>query len=363
MKRLVLLLALVAVVAPGAARPAACSPLNCAPSQFTVGGGGLLAVRGSVGAPVRVLDLRTGATRWRLPAGIVSGDTLVHRDGRLVTWYDVAHGTRLRDATLAVRGAFGLVGLSQGGEWAVLQRTQKRSTTFELLSPDASRTVVLDGNTWSFDALRGDKLYLIKQLKNGYQVRLYDLAANRLVSRPLKDPDGSSTIWGFPFARTASADGRLLFTLYIGSDGGSMVHILDLAHATARCVDLPGDGDFSAATTYALSVSKDGRTLWAVSPGYGRVVTIDVATHRVVDAFRFAAGNWTGYAAGMAALSPDGARIAVTDAEHIWLVDPGRHTVSARVAQVAVALGFSPDGKTLWAVGQRSRVTQVRVPL
>ena len=287
MKRLVLLLGLVAVAAPGAARPAACSPLNCAPSQFTVGGGGLLAVRGSVDSPVRVLDLRTGATRWRLPAGIVSGDTLVHRDGRLVTWYDVAHGTRLRDAILAAHGAFGLVGVSQGGEWAVLQRTQRRSSTFVLLSPDASRTVVLDGNTWSFDALRGDKLYLIKQLKNGYQVRLYDLAAHRLASRPLKDPDGSSTIWGFPFARTASANGRLLFTLYIGSDGGSMVHILDLAHATARCVDLPGDGDFSAATTYALSVSKDGRTLWAVSPGYGRVVTIDVPTHRVVDAFRF----------------------------------------------------------------------------
>jgi sugar lactone lactonase YvrE len=64
----------------------------------------------------------------------------------------------------------------------------------------------------------------------------------------------------------------------------------------------------------------------------------------------------------MAALSPDGARIAVTDAEHIWLVDPGRHTVAAPVAHVAVALAFSPDGKTLWAVGERSRVTQVRLP-
>lgn len=357
MKRLVPLLAIVAALVPGAARSAGCSPLSCAPSQFTVAGGALLAVRGSIGAPVRVLDLTTGATRWRLPQGIAAGDTLVHRDGRLVTWFDIAHGTRLRNATLEAHGAFGLVGLSQGGEWAVLQRTQTRSTTFVLLSPTTSHTVVLAGNTWSFDALRGDKLYLIKGLKNGYEVRLFDLASDRLQPRPLKDPDGSSIIWGVPFARTASPNGQYLFTLYIGPDGGSMVHILDLVHATARCVDLPGDGDYSAATTYALAVSNDGRTLWAVGPGYGRVVTIDVATRRVVDAFRYQPGSWTGNAAGMAVLAPDGARIAVTDGEHIWLVDPARHTVSAPIAHIAVGLGFSPDGTKLWVVGARSRVS------
>jgi WD40 repeat protein len=360
MRRLVLLLAIAAVLGPGSARSAGCSPLNCAPSQFTVDGGTLLAVRGSADGTVRVLDLRTGATRWRLPGGIVAGDTLVHRDGRLVTWFDVARGTRLRDATLEAHGAFGLVGLSQGGEWAVLQRVQTRSTTFVLLSPSAAHTVVLAGNNWSFDALRGDKLYLIEQLERGYEVRLFDLASNRLQARPLKDPDGSSIIWGSPFARLASPTGQFVFTLYIGGDGGVMVHILDLGRATARCVDLPGDGDYSAATTYALAVSNDGRTLWAVSPGYGRVVTIDVAAHRVVDAFRFDSGRWTGYAAGMAALAPGGTRIAVTDAEHIWLVDPAQHNVARPIAHVALGLGFSPDGKTLWAVGERSRVTAVK---
>jgi hypothetical protein len=360
-KRLLPLLVMVVAVVPGAARPAGCSPLSCAPSQFTVAGGALLAVRGSIDDPVRVLDLRTGATRWRLPQGIVSGETLVHRDGRLVTWFDVARGTRLRDATLEAHGAYGLVGLSERGEWAVLQRTQTRSTTFVLLSPSASHRVVLAGNTWSFDALRGDRLYLIRGLKNGYEVRLFDLASDRLRPRPLKDPDGSSIIWGVPFARIASPDGRFLFTLYLGPDGGSMVHILDLADATARCVDLPGDGNYSAATTTALAVSHDGRTLWAVSPGYGRVATIDVATHRVVDAFRFQPGPWKGNAAGMAVLAPGGQRIAVTDAEHIWLVDPAHRTVAAPMGHVAVGIGFSPDGKTLWVVGARSRVSAVRL--
>ena len=71
---------------------------------------------------------------------------------------------------------------------------------------------------------------------------------------------------------SSSADGRYLFTLYIGSNGGSMVHELDLKTATARCIDLPGTGDYASSTSWALVLAKDGRTLWAVSPGYGRVV-------------------------------------------------------------------------------------------
>jgi hypothetical protein len=357
MKRLVLVLIAAAALVPAAARSAACSPLNCASSQFTVGGGSLLAVRGAVDKPVRVLDLQTGALRWRLPAGIAAGNALVHQDGRSLVWYDAAHGTRVRQLDLATPG-FHLVGVSQSGATAVLQRTG-RSTTFLLRSPTLSRSVALPGKNWSFDALRGDSLVLIEQLRLGYQVRLFDLARDRLRAAPLKDPNESSIIWGIPFSRVASNDGRYLYTLYIGNDGGAMVHILDLARRTARCVDLVGDGDFAAATTYALAASKDGQTLWAISPGYGRALTIDVPAHKVVSAFSFDAGNWAGGAAGMAALAPDGKRIAVTEAEHVWLVDLQARTVTKPVPMTAWGLAFSPDGRTLWAVGARDRASAV----
>ena len=111
----------------------------------------------------------------------------------------------------------------------------------------------------------------------GYQVRLVDLATGKLASSPLKDPHESGTIWGQPFSRLASPDGRFLFTLYLGSNGGAMMHELDLKAAKARCIDLPGTGDYGSASSWALSLAPDGRTLWAVSPGYGRVVGIDVA--------------------------------------------------------------------------------------
>ncbi len=45
MKYLLPVLAVAALVLPGAARTAACSPLDCAPSQFLLGHGTMLAVR------------------------------------------------------------------------------------------------------------------------------------------------------------------------------------------------------------------------------------------------------------------------------------------------------------------------------
>ena len=73
-------------------------------------------------------------------------------------------------------------------------------------------------------------------------------------AKPLKDPHESGTIWGQPYSRLASTDGRYLFTLYIGSNGGSMIHALDLDTATARCIDLPGTGDYLASTAWALAL-------------------------------------------------------------------------------------------------------------
>ena len=118
-------------------------------------------------------------------------------------------------------------------------------------------------------------------------MRQYDLASDTLAGSGAQGSRRVGDDLGFPFARAASTDGRYVFTLYLGSSGGAMIHELDLVAGTARCVDLPGDGDFSAAVTWALVLDPDGRTLWAVSPGYGRVVAVDIAAHRIRDATRF----------------------------------------------------------------------------
>ena len=101
MKKLALPLLLVVLLLPGAAEQQAARRSTARRASSSLGHGTLLAVRESADKPLRVIDLRTGKTKWWLPAGIVTGATLVHRDGSLVTWLSTSTGRRLGSAVLA----------------------------------------------------------------------------------------------------------------------------------------------------------------------------------------------------------------------------------------------------------------------
>ena len=344
MKRLLLVLA-AALLLPGAAVGAACSPLNCAPSQFSLAHGTLLGFRAAANKPVTVVDLKTGATKWKLPAGITGRDLLVHQDGGTLVWYDAASGAKQYEVALP-SAEYRLAGVSQDGTRAVAFD----STGAVIVSRTGTRTLELPHATqWQFDALLGNHLFLIRFLQTGgYQVRLYHLDTGKLDAQPLKDPHESGTIWGSPFSRLASPDGRYLFTLYIGSNGGAMIHELDLKAATARCIDLPGTGDYNSATSWGLALSRSGQTLHLVSPGYGRVVAIDVRTRKVTDAFRIGLPYWA-VVSTTASLSPDGTKLAIANGEAVAVIDLAARKVEMRAAaKNAIAVGYSPDGTTLW---------------
>lgn len=349
MKRLALFLVLAASAAmPAAAPGAGCSPLDCSPTGSPLGHG-LFAVRpDGIDGFVVVDDLRTGHTLWQLPAGMLGGTTLVHQDHARLTWFDALTGRRTGTALLRGKPDLNLVGASQNGTRAVLNFSTKRWSTFVIASPRAQKTIRLRTYSWAFDALAGSKLYLLRFRRYGYEVRLYDLAANRLLAQPLKDPDESALIAGSAWTRTSSSGGRYVFTLYVGQSGDAMVHELDVRSATARCIDLPGTGDFNRGTSYVLQLSRDGRTLWAVSPGYGRAVAIDVASASVRSVFRFSRARVQSPSATVSALSPDGSRIAVGLVDDVWVLDTGRQRVVLRRHRVVDALAFSPDGRRLW---------------
>jgi hypothetical protein len=347
MKRLALVLAAATLLLPSAASAAACSPLNCAPSQFSVGDSSLLGFRTQARAPVTIADLETGETRWTLPWGFTGGNLLVHQNAYALNWWDATTGSMAASAKLARGGT--LVGVSQNGKRAVVRRIRNTWTEFRVVSPGVpERAVRVPRGNWDFDALLGDNLFLIKYVANGgYQVRLAHIGSGRLETAPLKDPHESGTIWGQPFERLASADGRYLFTLYIGQNGGSMVHELDLKTATARCIDLPGTGNYGAATSWAMLLSKDERTLWTISPGYGRAVGIDVASRTVSSAFQLTLANWNLGFGTRAALAPDGAHVALADGRTVAVVGLVERKVVERNPKRATAVGYSPDG-TLW---------------
>jgi WD40 repeat protein len=360
MKRLALIsLLAVAAALPGAAPGAGCSPLDCAASGVSVGNGYLAARPAGAHGVAQIVDLRSGEVKWSLPQGMLNGRTLVEQpESQKLVWHDAITGKPTGAATIKAPGPFSLVGLSQDGSRAVLVNISKQESTFAVVSQSGEQTLTLPTKGWGFDALSGNKLYLLKYLSNGYEIRLYDLATGELAAKPLKDPKASSTIWGLAWERVASPDGRYLFTLYVGGNGGAMVPQLDLKTSAARCIDLPGTGDFTSTTTWAMEVSPNGKTLWTVNPSYGRVVGIDVAQKKVRVAFRFkkSALYDNGPVASISAISPDGSRIAVGTAGQIFYVSTAKRAVVKGVPRRAVALGYAPDGQTLWAVDKSEQV-------
>ena len=210
--------------------------------------------------------------------------------------------------------------------------------------------MALPARDWDFDALRGNNLFLIKYLKNGsYQVGFVDLSTDSPTAKLIKDPHESGTIWGSPFARTASPDGRMLFTLYVSSNGAAMVHELNLAKPQARCIDLPGTGDYGAAAAWAIALSPGGSTLWAVNPRYGKVVAINVGARKVATAFAIHLPSWNIGVGTRIAIGRDGTEVAVADGETVARLALGERKVLDRVKIRATALGYSPAGR-LWTL-------------
>lgn len=339
--RKLLLICVLALVVPGAAQSAACSPFDCAPSQFTLANGTLLGYRHAADKPVTIVDLRTGEARFTLPNGLTSGNTLVHQDGSQLQWYDLTTGEQTATAD------------NVDGELSAVSQDGTQAVTLNLrgvwvVSPESTRFVPLPAGRWAVDALRGDNLFLIRYLsdsRGGYQIRLLHVASGTLEAKPLKDPHESGTIWGTPYSRLSSPDGRYLFTLYIAGNGAAMVHALNLATAKARCIDLPGTGDYLSATSWAMVLR--GNTLWAMSPGYGRVVAIDVPSRKIVRHFTLSLGYWNRGFGTRAALSPDGSRVALADGETVAVLNLGQRKVVSRTTKKAAALGYSPTGR-LW---------------
>lgn len=186
-------------------------------------------------------------------------------------------------------------GLSADGEVLVLVRPgafPKRETKLVVLGagPLRLREVVTLPGDFGFDAISpdGSKLYLIQYLSlrdpTRYAVRVYDVAARRLLPEPVIDPrEPDERMGGFPLARAWSPDRRWAYTLYDAQGEAPFVHALDTVGVTARCIDLDelaGRGDLS---DLRLDVPPGGGTL-AVVAGREPVALVDTTTFEVGEA-------------------------------------------------------------------------------
>jgi hypothetical protein len=189
----------------------------------------------------------------------------------------------------SLRGTFGLPfvaydgttsGLTHDGRTLVLASFTAVPTRFAVLSVPRLRVVRLIRlpGRFSFDALSpsGRTLFLIQHVGNGvrYRVRAYDVAAGRLLPRPVVDPKvGRAPMDGTPMARATSSNGRWAYTLYQQARGPGFVHALDTVARKAVCVGLRRPG---------VRLGIAGGRLSVFGQRGGRVAAIDTRTLRLV---------------------------------------------------------------------------------
>ncbi|MEA2405895.1 MAG: hypothetical protein QOE69_14 [Thermoleophilaceae bacterium] len=180
-------------------------------------------------------------------------------------------------------------GISADGRTLVLisprTRYPRRRTTFAVLDTKrltVRRQIGLKGD-FSFDAIapNGGLMYLVKydpRAYGEYEVRAYDLRAQRLLAEPIVDPrEPDEEMYGVPVTRASSADGRWAYTLY-DKPHHPFVHALDTSGRTAVCIDLDG-----VRNGWGATLELRGPTLEVVG-GAGRVLaSIDTQTHRLIE--------------------------------------------------------------------------------
>jgi hypothetical protein len=199
----------------------------------------------------------------------------------------------------------GAEGLSRDGKTLVLADTSSGQTSpslFMVVDPRTMqivRPITLNGY-FSFDAMSPDasRLYFIQYTKssvnsvdlNHYIVRAYDLKSNRLLPGRIADRTQKSWVMhGSPVTRTASADGRWVYTLYMNPGGYPFIHALDTVGGVAHCVGLPMGNQNGI---YNIRLAPHGRTL-SVHWLSGRpFVNVDTTTWRVSPAHRTGGLPW-----------------------------------------------------------------------
>jgi len=337
---------------PGNGCPVPCSGQNASPADAK-----LLFVQptGERGA-LLAYDTRTGKQRFALPAGISTTDGRWHVSaettrGRtvLTRWYVSTGGTR---RGVEVPGRWRLAGISPDGRLVALSRRDGTRTTIRMVDMRRLRprqTVSLRGDfeveTISAD---GERLFLIQHLRElgspRYLVRLYDLSRDRLRAQPLRAKGEDRLMTGYAWSGIGSPDGRWLLTLYLNTEHNhAFVHALDLERSIPACIDLPSSGGLETLRRYVLTLSPDGRRLYAANAALGVVAEIDLRTRRVARTATFPRAGQEGRA-GRATLagtiSRDGRRLFFSDGRDLWRYDAARGLVRGPLRTGGALLGF-----------------------
>jgi dipeptidyl aminopeptidase/acylaminoacyl peptidase len=313
---------------------------------------------GSYGA-YEAYDAASGRRRFTLPYGLASADGAVYlstknrRETTLLRRYDARTG-RLR-RTLPLGPKRYLSQISANGSRAVVgdARTLRGRIRYEVVdttSGEVIRRLTLP-RTFETDGISNDgrRLFVIEHRRGSYRVRVLDVPLARVRPGSVRVKNENEPMRGYAASSIGSPDGRWLLTLYVRPRAReSFVHALDLRRAVAYCLDLPGAASAAALRQYALTLSRDGRTLLAANRALGRVAAVDLRSLHVRLLARFSAvrgpsPNWSN-----AAVSRDGKTLWFGDVHGLWLLH-GAVRGPFRIGPVA-GFAFTPGGRRLTVI-------------
>ena len=356
MRRLIVLAVLLLVPAPATGLANGC-PAPCSGQVSSPDGTQFLYVQPKgVGGAVHAYDPDSGTRLFSLPPGITSADGISHvtaeprRLHTVVARYLVAIGSLA--GSMRIDGRWELEGVSPNGRFAALvrQNVDRSRTDVTVLNVFAGRVahrLQLRGNfeveTVSRDAKR---LFLIQHLSTDgaprYLVRLFDLSRDRLAAKPLRGAGEPSVMAGLAWSGIGSPDGRWLLTLYLNTGRNlAFVHALDLVRSSPLCIFLPSGRGFDALKRYGLTLSPDGRRLYATNAAIGAVAEIDLATRKVVRTARFpATANRNGPTALTGTISRNGRTLYFSPGRDLWAYDTAYGVVRGPYRTGAAITGF-----------------------
>jgi hypothetical protein len=316
-------------------------------------------------------DTFTRRPAFSLPRGIASADGRRH----IVAW---TRGTNTRlvsfdlrtgrvASTSAVPGRWQVAGVSPTATWAALVAPSRTQTSIAIVHAGRGTVVHRANLAGRFEvetiSRDGKRLFLIEHLRNGrYLVRLYDLTLGRLKTQALKASGEGAPMVGLAWSGVASPDGRWLLTLYLNTHHNhAFVHALNLQEGDPSCIDLPsGTGRMASLKRYTLTLSPNGRTLFAANPALGVVAAIELRTLRVTRVARFTpsrAGLPT-RALSAGTISRDGRTLYFSAGVGLWAYDAaygrvrGPYPTGGRI----IGFGYGPGDRSIHALRADGRM-------
>jgi hypothetical protein len=359
---------------------------------------------------VTAVDATTQATAVTLPVGVADArwarmysmwgvDTLIVSDAASGAQLDRIAVDSGLDLPYGV-GSGMREGLSPGGSRLVLTdrpgdpSVPVKTTRFRLYDTAAlhraPQAISLQGQ-WQFDGIddAGRNLYLLHYTvpqSGQYEVRRYDLVADRLDSNPVAEKgspsDGPMT--GAAFSRVTTADNAWQLTAYGFGQRGPFLHALGLVDQYAFCIDLGPDNRSNEALDmlWSLVRSHDGHSVIAVNGATGRISVFDAAppfnartamlpvppSPTAAPAAWWTLGSTTVADAkrgviGGAVLSADDRTLYAIGDNGIAVIDVATLTLRRWLVpdQPFQAITLNPDGHTLYAVSTQESTGVVQI--